>query len=334
MDAALRNGTLNGEGGLIMGQKDELIAQSNALTSSRYNFSPTEKNVIYHIIKKVRQDYIEGTMQRDLWDNMYVTIDSADLSRIADSDHTERARKALRDLRHKDIEIEDENGNWLNVGFINYAQYKAKTKQYEIEVSKKIMPHLVELAKNFTSYSLTVAISLKSRYSQRFYEWAHQYLGKNSGTFFLDIEDLCEMLKLGVGYKLKADIKRRVLDVAMKELKDLYDNGGCELWLEYYEQGRGAKTRFFFKIHTREEAAKQQEAPEDLRKMSLYIYQANNRIFRKDPKFRERIQKAIEFDPKKIRPIFDKLTKLEKDVKVADLPALWRYILKNDFEIK
>ena len=53
-----------------MGQKDELIAQSNALTSSRYNFSPTEKNVIYHIIKKVRQDYIEGTMQRDLWDNM------------------------------------------------------------------------------------------------------------------------------------------------------------------------------------------------------------------------------------------------------------------------
>ena len=63
MDAALRNGTLNGEGGLIMGQKDELIAQSNALTSSRYNFSPTEKNVIYHIIKKVRQDYIEGTMQ-------------------------------------------------------------------------------------------------------------------------------------------------------------------------------------------------------------------------------------------------------------------------------
>ena len=317
-----------------MEKKNEIISQSNALTSSRYNFSPTEKNVIYHIIKKVRQDYIEGTMQRDLWDNMYVTIDSSDLSRIADTDHTERARKALRDLRHKDIEIEDEEGNWLNVGFINYAKYKSKQKVYEIEVSKEIMPHLVELAKNFTSYSLTVAISLKSRYSQRFYEWAHQYLGKNSGTFFLDIEDLCEMLKLGVGYKLKADIKRRVLDVAMKELKDLYDNGGCELWLEYYEQGRGAKTRFFFKIHTREEAAKQQEAIADLRKMSLYIYQANNRIFRKDPKFRERIQKAIEFDPKKIRPIFDKLTKLEKDVKVADLPALWRYILKNDFEIK
>ena len=94
-------------------KKNELISQSNALTSSRYDFSPTEKNVLYHIIQKVRHDYIEGTMQRDLWDNMYVQINAADLSRIADEDHTQRARKALRDLRHKDIEIEDEEGNWL-----------------------------------------------------------------------------------------------------------------------------------------------------------------------------------------------------------------------------
>lgn len=318
-----------------MEKKNEIISQSNALTCSRYNFSPTEKNVIYHIIKKVRKDYIEGTMQHDLWNNMYVTIDSADLSRIADADHTERARKALRDLRHKDIEIEDEEGNWLNTGFINYAKYNAKTKVYEVEVSKEIMPHLVELAKNFTSYSLTVAISLKSRYSQRFYEWAHQYLGRSTKTFFLDFEDLRSMLKLGEGYTLKSNIQSKVIDIAIKELKELYDNGGCELWLDSYNEGRGKSTRWFFKIHTREEeAAQQQEAIADLRKMSLYIYQANNRLFRKDPKFRERIQKAIEFDPSKIRPLFDKLTKLEKDVKVAELSALWRYVLREDFQIK
>ena len=318
-----------------MEKKNEIISQSNALTSSRYNFSPTEKNVIYHIIKKVRQDYIEGTMQHDLWNNMYVTIDSADLSRIADSDHTERARKALRDLRHKDIEIEDEEGNWLNTGFINYAKYNAKTKVYEVEVSKEIMPHLVELAKNFTSYSLTVAISLKSRYSQRFYEWAHQYLGRSEKTFFLDFEDLRTMLKLGDGYKLKADIKRAVLDVATKELKELYDNGGCELWLEYYEQGRGTKTRFFFKIHTKEEEQEQEkQRVDDLMNMARYIAIANNRIFRKDPKFSERISQALNFSPEKIRPVFDRLTRLEKDEKASQLPALWRYILKEDFQIK
>ena len=232
-------------------KKNELISQSNALTSSRYDFSPTEKNVLYHIIQKVRHDYIEGTMQRDLWDNMYVQINATDLSRIADEDHTQRARKALRDLRHKDIEIEDEEGNWLTVGFINYAKYNARTKTYEVEVSKEIMPHLVELARNFTTYSLTVAITLKSRYSQRFYEWAHQYLGRNTKTFFFDIADLRHMLKLGDGYKLKADVKRWVIDVAMKELKAVYDDGRSDLWMEYYDEGRGDATRFFFKIHTK-----------------------------------------------------------------------------------
>ena len=316
-------------------KKNELIAQSNALTSSRYDFSPTEKKVLYRIIQKVRHDYVEGTMQRDLWNNMYVYINSSDFSQISDKDHTERARQALRDLRHKDIEIKDDEGNWLNVGFINYAKYRARAKQYEVEVSKEIMPHLVELATCFTEYSLTVAISLKSKYSQRFYEWAHQYLGRDTKTFFLDFEDLKTMLKLGDGYKLKADIQRGVIDVAMNELKTAYDDNQCELWMESYDEGRGKSTRWYFKIHTKDDEAMQQnEAIADLKKMALYIFQANNRIIRKDPKFRERIMKALDFDPSKIRPVFDKLTKLEKDTKVADLPALWRYILKEDFDIK
>ena len=316
-------------------KKNELISQSNALTSSRYDFSPTEKNVLYRIIQKVRHDYVEGTMQRDLWNNMYVQINAADLSQIADEDHTQRARKALRDLRHKDIEIEDEEGNWLNTGFINYAKYNARTKTYEVEVSKEIMPHLVELARNFTTYSLTVAITLKSRYSQRFYEWAHQYLGRNTKTFFFDIADLRHMLKLGDGYKLKADVKRWVIDVAMKELKAVYDDGRSDLWMEYYDEGRGDATRFFFKIHTKEESQEQErQRVDDLLKMTRYIAIANNRIFRKDPKFRERVEQALNFSPEKIRPVFDRLTRLEKDEKASQLPALWRYILKNDFDIK
>ena len=316
-------------------KKNELISQSNALTSSRYDFSPTEKNVLYRIIQRVRHDYVEGTMQRDLFQNLIVRINSTDFAKIADEDHTQRARTALRALRHKDIEIKDEEGNWLNVGFINYAKYNARTKTYEVEVSKEIMPQLVELAMNFTTFSITVAIALKSKYSQRFYEWACQYKGRNAMTFFLDIGDLRHMLKLGDGYKLKTDIKRRVIDVAMKELKDAFYDGRSDLWLDYYDEGRGDMTRFFFKIHTKEnEAAQQQEAVQDLMKMAKYIAIANNRIFKKDPKFRERIVQTLNFSPEKIRPVFDRLTRLEKDEKAAQLPALWRYILKNDFDIK
>ena len=314
-------------------KKSDLIAQSNALTSSRYDFSPTEKRVLYHIIAKVRHDYVEGTMQRDLWNNMYVYINSSDLSTIADADHTERARQALRDLRHKDVEIKDDEGNWLNVGFINYAKYRAKTKQYEVEVSKEIMPHLVELARNFTSYSLTVAISLKSKHSQRFYEWAHQYLGRSTKTFFLDFADLKTMMKLGDGYNLKSNIQNKVIDVALNELKTAYDGNQCDLWLESYDEGRGKSTRWFFKIHTREDDEAERIRFNEVRKLELYIYNTAKQIFKRDPKFCDRILKALEFEPDKIQPVFDKLVKLEKDYKGQDLAKLFRYILKEDFKI-
>jgi len=316
-----------------MEKKNEIISQSNALTSSRYDFSPTEKRVLYHIIAKVRHDYVEGTMQRDLWNNMYVYINSSDLSSIADADHTERARQALRDLRHKDVEIKDDEGNWLNVGFINYAKYRAKTKQYEVEVSKEIMPHLVELARNFTSYSLTVAISLKSKYSQRFYEWAHQYLGRSTKTFFLDFADLKTMMKLGDGYNLKSNIQNKVIDVALNELKTAYDGKQCDLWLESYDEGRGKSTRWFFKIHTWEDDEAERIRFNEVRKLELYIYNKAKQIYKRDQKFCDRILKALDFDPDKIQPVFDKLVKLEKDYKGQDLAKLFRYILREDFEI-
>lgn len=313
-------------------EKDIQIAQSNALTSSRYDFSKIEKNVIYHIIRKVRHDYVEGTMQRDLFENMYVYIDAADLAQITDEKHTQEARAALRSLRHKDIEMEDAAGNWLNVGFINYAKYKAKEKVYEVEVSKEIMPHLVELASCFTEYSLTVAISLKSKYSQRFYELCCQYRAKR--TFFLEQSKLREMLKMENKYTQNQDFKRYVLDVAYNELKKAYDAGQCDLWFEMATEGRGKAIRYNFKIHTRQDEAKEQELFGEVHKLGLYVYRRSKEIFRKDAKFCARIIQHLDFNPDKIRPVYEKLAKLEKDYKGTDLAKLFRWVLREDFDIR
>lgn len=313
-------------------EKDIMLSQSNALTSSRYDFSKIEKNVIYHIIRKVRHDYIEGTMQQDLWANMYVYINAADLAQVAGETHTADARKALRALRHKDIEIEDKAGNWLNCGFINYAKYSAKTKVYEVEVSKEIMPHLVELASHFTEYSLTVAISLKSKYSQRFYEFACQYRARR--TFFLEQAKLREMLKLQDKYPQNQDFKRYVLDIATNELKEAYDNNQCDLWLEYIQEGRGKEVCYNFKIHTKQDEAREQELFGEVRKLAIYVYKRCKEIFRRDPKYCERILQHLDYNPDKIQPVFDKLTKMEKDYKGADLAKLLRWVLREDFDIK
>ncbi len=313
-------------------KKDIMLSQSNALTSSRYDFNPIEKRAIYHIIRKVRHDYIEGTMQRDLWANMYVYINAADLAEITDEKHTKEAKAALKSLRHRDIEMEDKEGNWLNVGFINYAKYDARHKVYEIEVSKTIMPHLVELASQFTEYSLTVAISLKSKYSQRFYELACQYRARR--TFFLEQAKLRQMLKLEDKYPQNQDFKRKVIDVAIHEMKEAYDAGQCDLWLEFAQEGRGKEVRYNFKIHTKQDDAQELELFGEVRKLALHVYRRCKEIFRRDPKYCERVLQHLDFNPDKIQPVFDKLTKMEKDYKGTDLAKLLRWVLREDFDIK
>lgn len=74
---------------------------------------------------------------------------------------------------------------WLSIGFVNYVKHIKNKSYFEVQVSKEVLPYYVELAQNFTSYSMTVAIALKSTFSQRFYELCCQY--RNAGFFFYTV---------------------------------------------------------------------------------------------------------------------------------------------------
>lgn len=316
-----------------MEKRNEMISQSNALTNARYDFSRIEKNVIYRIIQRVRHDYIEGAVQDGLFENMYVTIAEKDLVDVTETTrHKKFAKAALRSLRAKTLDIEDKEGNWLHTGFINQAKFYAKTRCYEVEVSKDLMPHLVELAKCFTSYSLTVAISLKSKYSQRFYEWACEYKGIEGKTFSFGIDELRKMLQLEDMYEQKQDFRKRVIDRAVNELKAAYDEGSCDLWLEYREEGRGNDTRYYFKICGA--GSRNEKEKSELLTKARDISKEAATIFPKDKKFVQRIVQRLEFDPGIIDGVLSKLSKLKAEYKGADLAKLFRWVLSEDFGIK
>ena len=91
-------------------KKDVLLRQGNPLTESRYKFTPTEKNAFLVVIKNVRKNYIEREPPRTEFENMRVKIYPKDITLIRDEKHTKEARQALRNLRNKTIEFEDEEG--------------------------------------------------------------------------------------------------------------------------------------------------------------------------------------------------------------------------------
>ena len=149
-------------------QRDIVLSQDNALTTARYKFDLIEKRALYSIIRNIRAQYIENENgRRDLFDDLIITIHEEELKKCGDNTKMQNIYDALKRLRNRDIEINNEK-MWLSIGFVNYVKHIKNKSYFEVQVSKEVLPYYVELAQNFTSYSMTVAIALKSTFSQRF----------------------------------------------------------------------------------------------------------------------------------------------------------------------
>jgi plasmid replication initiation protein len=230
------------------------IAQDNRLTSARYELSLIEKRVFYFIIKEVRNRHITGTVQRDLFDDMILNINISDLTKEVKSGYKsdipkkvenkdkKEVRNGLKSLRMRSFEwnnglpIEDDDYDDLEVGFIDWSKIKKKGV-IEIQISRVLMPFLVELSGQFTAFSLNVAMSLKSKWSQRMYELCKKWDGTDG--FRISVEDLRKSFVLEGKYNRYALLNEYVLQVAKRELKTLYDIGQCDVYFEFSEERNG-----------------------------------------------------------------------------------------------
>ncbi len=219
----------------------DIQVHGNAITIARYDYTLTEKKIVYRIIQHL-QDKMQKGVDETLFGDLILFIP---MHELVSHEHYNRVRQGLVSLRRKDFEIttpdqidptgKGEHG-FLNVGFVNWTEYNRNTGLVEFEVSRKLMPYLLELAKGFTSYSLNVALSLKSVYSQRIYECCCRFRG--TGVWNISIEDFKTMLsiendKAYIGKNANGNVKARVLEVAKKEIKSIYDKGECDLYFVY-----------------------------------------------------------------------------------------------------
>ena len=315
-------------------KKDQImLAQDNILTQSRQDFSVIEKRCLYQIIREVRKRYIESnTGNKDLFDNMYLELPPSTLASLGDE--AKDVYKALKRLAQKDIEIETED-YWVYTHWILQAKHEKKRNVYTVDVSRDIMPFLVELAAEFTTYDLTVAISLKSSYSQRFYEYCSQYKNRANKTFFFTVEKLREMMMLENKYPNGNNFKQKVLDVAQKEIKDLYDKGQCDLWFEYAVKDTDKRKvlSYFFFVHTKEDEQNKvdyQSVNSCLQRISSIL----NAFFPRDKKYIKRVIQEVQLRPDIAMELVEKLDKKVMDYDKKEIPPIIRYVLNSDYGIK
>ena len=316
-----------------------MIAQDNRLTMSRYNFTPIEKRCLYYVIKEVRRLYVDRdlreneTVYQDLFHDMYLKLKPEQLQSLGDE--VKDVYNALKRLVEKKIEINTEDF-WVYTSWVLKAKHEKKTNLYEVQVSNEIMPYLVELAQQFTEYSLTVAISLKSTYSQRLYEICCQY--RNKGKFFLEIDKLRYILKIEEkkSYINPAIIKRDILDVAQKELKTLFDIGQSDLYFTYRVKDTEKRKilSYWFDIHTKETEEQKRLNFENTQAQIRRILEICRTFIKRDEKYLKRLETALYLNPDNARDILEKLDKKINDYSRKEIPPIIRYVLREDFGIK
>jgi hypothetical protein len=309
--------------------KEILIAQDNRLTTARYELSLIEKRIMYYIIKEVRKRHIDRSASTNLFDNMIMSIPIADLAKETHQiEQDSVVRKGLKALRLRSFEYEDvKNDYWVECGFINYSEITKGVA--EIEVSKKLMPFLVELSSNFTPYSLNIAMSLKSKWSQRMYEMCQKWQGAEG--FRISVEELRKSFVLENKYPRFALLNEFVLQIAKRELKDLFDQGQCDVYFDFSEERKGRTVEYLrFKLFRK--ADLNVKTTKDLLLELIPFFQGLFETTKK-PKndtFINQVIIKLQLHPNLIEPLNVRVKKLIAKGIDEETPILMRYILNED----
>jgi plasmid replication initiation protein len=101
--------------------------------------------------------------------------------------------------------------------WIQEKVFKGSTIAF-IRFSKPILPFLSNLKAEFTKYLESDIVGMSSPYSIRFYELIMQY--RSIGHREISLEDLRWMFQLQNKYPVWADLKKRVIEQATKEINE------------------------------------------------------------------------------------------------------------------
>ena len=110
-----------------------------------------------------------------------------------------------------------------------------------LSFSPEVTPHLTSIRQKFTEYRLGHVANLRSSYAIRIFEWCMQF--DDTGWMQISLDEIAK--RLDVGYTRYVDIRRYIIEPAIKELKA---KSNLEIDWTPIKEGRSVKAiRFTFK---------------------------------------------------------------------------------------
>ena len=192
--------------------KKELIVKSNQVIEASYTLTTIEQRLILSAITQIPKG-------EAVTDDLIYTVSVNDLHTFGTNETT--AYRDLKDsvsrLFERSIVLRS-NDRTSRVRWVQKIDFMDSQGIVGIRFSKDILPFLSSLTTEFTKYLASDLIGVTSTYAIRLYELLIQY--RTVGKREIKLEDLRWMLELQDKYPVWADLKKRVIDQAIKEINE------------------------------------------------------------------------------------------------------------------
>ncbi len=240
-----------------------LLKQPYLITMARHDFNVHESRVFLKVIEclqpRMIHDKAPHEISEDDLGNLEVKIP---VKEIIKSSNYDEIRTALKKLTKKEIVVEerDENGNIVSELFTNLLMaggLKHRTSFCELLIHKKVVPHLIGLNNNYTRFSAKPAFDCSSPNTMKLYLMCSHF--RDIKQIDVRLESFKNWLRIEKKYSRIFDIRKRVIDPAIKELKKKAD-----VWFEIsknIKEGRKV-VGWKFNIYNKDKVSKKLPASE------------------------------------------------------------------------
>lgn len=193
--------------------KDFTVTKANALVQASYHLTLNEQRLVLCCVAQLDS-------RKPLPKDNLFTVSVEDYAGLFPVDRKNAYREleeAASALYQRDIRTYDgkalERFRW-----ISYVKYHDGEGRVTLRFSHDTAPYLSLLYERFTSYRLEQIAGLRSVYAIRLFEFLMQY--KRTGRFIVGVEDFKSWLELKDQYTRFSNLKARVIEPAVRELRE------------------------------------------------------------------------------------------------------------------
>jgi len=263
-----------------MKKRNDLVVKSNRLVEASYRLTLIEQQIILYAICKSRES---GEGLSAINPVRIIALEFAEQFGTGKDCVYEQLKTALKTLYLRTVKIREKDGTTnkqeiKESRWISMQSYIDAAGHLKLIFAPEILPFIKDLDKEFTPYRLSQIGKMSSTHAVRLYELLRQNLQIGSRT--LEILDLKNMLEIENEYPDYFNFKRRVVDVAKKQINDFSD-----IKVDYTQEKEGRKvTALNFKIEKNEMNKTEEKTKKKIVKKENNVLEENKKEEKKKEK--------------------------------------------------